>query len=89
MGKYWSDCTDLGRFSIQDQLQHAPKFSFKSVDLVVRYPLTLTNFRTDTHDKLKTSFLGVSVLVESRNVLSSTSNFDGIPILPFVVRTWK
>jgi len=35
-------------------------------------------FRTTdrhTHVKLKTSFLGVSVLVESGNVLSSTSNF--------------
>ena len=30
---------------------------------------------THIHVKLKTSFLGVSVLVESGNVLSSSSNF--------------
>jgi len=36
-----------------------------------------TGRQTDTHTrvKLKTRFLGVSVLVESRNVLTSTSNF--------------
>jgi len=38
---------------------------------------TFSHRQTDTHThvKLKTSFLGVSVLVESGNVLSSTSNF--------------
>ena len=34
-----------------------------------------TNRRTYTHVKLKTSFLGVFVLVESGNVLNSTSKF--------------
>ena len=34
-----------------------------------------TDRQTHTHVKLKTSFLGVSVLVESGNVLSSASNF--------------
>ena len=34
-----------------------------------------TDRHTHTHVKLKTSFLGVSVLVESGNVLSSTLNF--------------
>jgi len=50
-----------------------PKFLSKSVNLSVRYPLT--NFFAQTHVKLKTSFLDVSVLEESGNVLSSTSNF--------------
>jgi len=36
---------------------------------------TQTDRHTHTHVKLKTSFLGVSVLVESGNVLSSSSNF--------------
>jgi len=40
-----------------------------------RYPLTNFFAQTHTHVKLKPSFLDVSVLVESGNVLSSTSNF--------------
>jgi len=44
--------------------------------LVVRYPLRNVFALTHTQVNLKTSFLGVSVLVESENVLSSTSNFS-------------
>jgi len=36
---------------------------------------TFSHRQTHTHVKLKTTFLDVSVLVESENVLSSTSNF--------------
>ena len=46
MGKYWSHYTGQGRFLIRGQLQHTPKFSFKSVYLFVRY--SLANFFAQT-----------------------------------------
>jgi len=56
-GKYWSDCTGYGRFSIRGQMQHTPEFSTKSVISFVRYPLTnlfCTDRQTDTHTDRQT-----------------------------------
>ena len=63
-----------GRFSIRGQLQHTPIFSFKSVDLIVRYPLTNFFAQRDrhTHSQAKNQF---SCRFRVRNLLISTSNF--------------
>jgi len=52
---------------------------FNQIGQLFRKISTDKLFHTDRHThtqvKLKTSFIGVSVIVESGNVLSSTSNF--------------
>ena len=80
MGKYWSDCTGQWMFSIRGQLQKKRKFSFKSVNVFVRYPLTFFS-QTHTHTCQAKIHFSWRFSVSRIRLLARVRIFDGIPIL--------
>ena len=82
-GKYCSDCTGLGRFSIRGQLQQTPKFSFKSVNSFVRYQLTNFFAQKETHTytrQTKNQFSWLFSVSSQEMCLAQLRILDGISI---------
>jgi len=79
MGKYCTDYTCKGIKVFDSRSIATYTEIFIQIGKLVRKISTDKPFCTDTHTqphvKVKTSFLDVSVLEESGNVLTSTSNF--------------